>query len=175
MQSSRNNIRMFCLIQTHRHIGMSSINFHINHSMHSNCYDIYIYIYIYNKHTCISSITSHINHNMQSSHNDIRMFCFIQTHRHIGTSSINFYINHSMHSNCYYIYIYIERERERERELCMDSSIPFKHIHTGTFSHENHHKTCHTSLSCYACFSFIFLPILVSWGTQPNGLSFRSA
>lgn len=49
-----------------------------------------------------------------------------------------------MHSCCYDIYIY------------MLYSIQ-THIHIGTSSHENHHKTCHTSSSCYACFSFIFV------------------
>jgi hypothetical protein len=34
MQSSRNDIHMFCSIQTHRYIGTSSMKFHINHQTH---------------------------------------------------------------------------------------------------------------------------------------------
>jgi hypothetical protein len=57
------------------------------------------------------------------------------------------------------------------------------HIHFGTSSHENHHKTCHTSSSCFACLSFIFLTswcqglhnptvfyFIVSRAMQPKGL-----
>jgi hypothetical protein len=72
----------------------------------------------------------------------IHMFCSIQTYRHIGTSSMKFHINHSMHLSYNYIYM-----------LC---SIQI-HIDMSTSSHENHPKICHKSSSCHACLSFVFI------------------
>jgi hypothetical protein len=63
------------------------------------------------RNTCIRvhlSLTSHINHHKQSSRNGIHMFYSIQTHRHIGTSSIEFHINHSMYFSCNDIYIWVK-------------------------------------------------------------------
>jgi hypothetical protein len=121
---------------------------------------------------------------MQSSHNDIRMFCFIQTHRHIGTSSINFYINHSMHSNCYYIYIYIEREREREREsyvwiaLFHSNTYILVHLVMKTIiKHVTHHyRAMHAFHSfffpswCHGVRSPMVFRFVVPRGTHPKGL-----
>jgi hypothetical protein len=90
MQSSLNDIPMFCSIQTHRHIGTSNMKFYIKRFMHSSCNDNNISIRV---HLCI---TSHINHHIQSSRNDIPMLCSIQTLIHIAISS---HENH--HKTCH--------------------------------------------------------------------------
>jgi hypothetical protein len=73
---------------------------------------------------------------------NLYMFCSIQTHRHIDTSSIKFHIKHSMQSICNCIHMF--------------RSIQI-HRHIDTSSHESHCKICHTSSSCYACSSSVFI------------------
>jgi len=64
---------MLCSIQTYKHIGMPSIKFYINYSMHSSCYDIYIcyitfkHIYIL-VHLVMKIIIKHVTHHHRALH-----------------------------------------------------------------------------------------------------------
>jgi hypothetical protein len=108
MQTSCNNIHMFCSIQTYKHIDTSSMKYHINHSMQFSCNDIHMFCSIQtHMHIHTSNIKTHLTHNIKHHHIKQchtcffvhKSFTFFISH-HFGTCPEGFYdifLHHTYH------------------------------------------------------------------------------